>query len=46
MNKNKKNITYSNDNKCIMCGVTIPEGLMICPQCQNKINKKNNSKEC
>lgn len=25
-----------NDNKCVMCGEIIPEGLMVCPTCRNK----------
>ena len=28
------------DNKCIGCGVTVPEGRMICPNCEVDVPKK------
>ena len=30
-----------NNNRCVMCGTIIPEGLQVCPHCSDKsINKK------
>lgn len=26
----------TNENKCIMCGSIIPEGMQVCPQCVDK----------
>ena len=26
------------DNRCVICGEQIPEGSMVCPNCENKYN--------
>jgi hypothetical protein len=31
---------YSNAEKCIHCGVIIPEGRLICPQCESEVEKR------
>ena len=30
-----------NEDTCPICGETIPEGRMICPQCEEKINESH-----
>lgn len=30
------------ENKCVCCGVDVPEGRQVCPQCENK----EEDKEC
>lgn len=30
------------DNKCVICGDIIPEGLQVCPSCQSGYIDKNN----
>ena len=27
------------DNVCILCGITVPEGRMICPHCENDLSE-------
>ncbi len=27
------------DDKCILCGVIVPEGRMICPHCENDLSE-------
>ena len=32
----RKPLGMPNENTCVCCGTTIPEGRQICPQCENK----------
>lgn len=32
-----------NENRCLFCGSIIPEGRMVCPQCDNSFNKNVNN---
>lgn len=29
-------VYVSDNNRCVMCGVVIPEGMMVCKQCSEK----------
>ncbi len=30
----------NNENTCIMCGAVIPEGIQVCPNCENRVIKE------
>jgi predicted nucleic acid-binding Zn ribbon protein len=34
-----------NNNRCVMCGCVIPEGLQICPNCYKKYKKRKCNNE-
>ena len=53
MEENVKNCAQNaeNANFCIFCGASVPEGMMVCPLCEYKINKEEdfiekNDKKC
>lgn len=29
------------ENRCVMCNEIIPEGIDVCPNCKNKVNKES-----
>jgi predicted amidophosphoribosyltransferase len=29
------------ENRCVCCGADIPEGRIICPNCESQINNEN-----
>lgn len=33
------------DNTCVMCGEIIPEGRLVCPQCERKAEEKKNEQD-
>lgn len=36
---------YSFPDYCVMCGDTIPEGRMVCPNCEDRVFTQKNKKE-
>lgn len=33
------------EDRCVMCGEIIPEGRMVCPNCERNINEKENAND-
>lgn len=33
------------DDKCLLCGVTVPEGRMLCPYCENDLSEAERNYE-
>ena len=35
------------ENRCVMCGAAIPEGVMVCPACENHLDESpDDCEEC
>jgi len=43
--KQLKELVITNDNLCVICGKSIPEGLMVCADCLEDANKAAEAKK-
>lgn len=41
-----REVNATNDNRCVCCGVIIPEGRQVCPTCENKSIEEDEKDFC